>query len=199
MKAVVGAVLMVTAAFAAEPRLRVSAAQPWSDAMHTAYGVLPELGVGVSFERAKNLAALLEIAGSYAASRPASGNTKLWDASLRGGLEIGTGAPVGLYVTPGLQVTFAGEQFPSYDTLGGVISRRWYGGAAIGAFLNAGVLLFNAGKWHVDVEAGVDGVSVPTERNEGDVVWWGYYPYYRIDLGTLNLGLVLRWAGPSEK
>jgi len=197
MKVVVGLVLVITVGLAAMPNFRITAAQPWSTTMRTTYGILPTLGIGARFPRSEHLSVLMELAGTYARALPGSGETSLWSASLRTGLELNTGEKIGFYGAPGLMVTYASEQFPYADSMTHVISRRNYAGASIGAFLNAGVRLFRVRNWELGVESGLDLVSVPTNSPyPGSDYWAGYYQYW-IDASTLNLGLVFRQSRPA--
>jgi hypothetical protein len=192
MRFILLSVLVVSAALGAGPYFGLKANQPISDDMRNTYGMMPALSAGVRIPRSPSLALLTGLSGTYMPGTSEFKDFNVWDASLRFGLEYTPSTVLGWYLTPGMMLAYGSEQMPSADTLGN-ITRSSYGGTSLGLFLDTGVMLFQTPSWDFCVQAGVDLLSVPTNKD----VWWSqYYSYrYSIDLSSINLGLVVRRTG----
>jgi hypothetical protein len=192
VRSILLSVLVASAALGAGPYFDLKASQPISDDMRNTYGMMPVLSAGVRFPRSPSLALLTGLSGTYAPGKGDFKDLNVWDASLRFGLEYTPSTVLGWYLTPGMMLAYGSERMPSADTLGN-IGRSSCGGASLGLFLDTGVMLFRTAGWDFCVQAGVDLLSVPTNKD----IWWSqYYNYrYSIDLSAINFGLVVRRTG----
>ena len=194
MKYILLSVLAVSAALGAGPYFGLKANQPISDDMRNTYGMMPALSAGVRFPRSPSLALLTGLSGACMPGRSEFRDFNVWNASLRFGLEYTPSTVLGWYLTPGMMLAYGSEQMPSADTLGHIM-RSSYGGAGLGLFLDTGVMLFRTTGWDFCVQAGVDLLSVPTDRESSVDPGWSPYYHYSIDLSAINLGLVVRNVG----
>ncbi|UCG43983.1 MAG: hypothetical protein JSU73_05060, partial [candidate division WOR-3 bacterium] len=173
------------AAGAVDPYVSLKVSQPWDEGVQELYRVLPDLGVGVRFPRTSRVAIDLGLTGTYAAGVGEFSDMSLWDLAARFGAEFMVNRALGWYMTPGVLYMYAQETAPYVDDEHNIITRT-HGGGAIGFFGKSGLMLLREGDFHLNFEAGMDLVAVPTYRER----IFEYTSTYWLPMFGFNLGLV---------
>ncbi|MFO7674767.1 MAG: hypothetical protein R6X12_00400 [bacterium] len=182
-----------TAAGAVHPYLALRVCQPWDEDIQATYRALPELGFGVRSPRTDKVALDAGLSARLANGAGEFSDFRLWDATGRIAVEFVLNRTLGLAVAPGVLYKYAVERRPDHDSAHNIIQRD-FGGSSIGFFARAGVTLFRFGEAHLNVETGMELVSVQTARRVdwGPFGWWGYQ---RLPLHSFDLGIVVGYGG----
>jgi hypothetical protein len=157
--------------------------------MHAIYRLMPGASLGVRLPRTGTMAFRVGGVGFLGSGNGEYRDFRLASATLELGVELRTQSSLGAYVVPAILAGYAAERTAHADTLGNIFD-RWNSGTSLGFGLNGGAVLYRAGAFRLDAEAGLRFLSVPTGLTQT-----GYGNYSEgIDVSTFGVGLVARFG-----
>lgn len=181
----------VASAGTVSPYLSLKVDQPWAEDIRATYRALPELELGVRSPRTRVVALAAGLSGRYARGVGENTGFRFWDVTGRVAAEFTLERTLGIWLAPGVFYKYASERWPDHDEQHNILYTD-IGGGSIGFALHAGLEMFRAGPLSIQVETGMDLVSVQTDKlvvpGRYGEQWYYWLPLSGFDLG-LKLGL----------